>query len=80
MRSNRTLNYFAKFVKRIPDLNGREKEVVLGRLRRKTHVSIGKKWDLTEGRIRQIEDSALTKIRSKSRQLVLFKVNKKTKN
>jgi len=73
VRSNKTLKYFAQYVRKIPDLDGREKQVVLRRLKRNTLEGIGKSWGLTEGRIRQIEKSALTKIKSTSRQLALFK-------
>ncbi|KKR10987.1 MAG: hypothetical protein UT39_C0012G0009 [Candidatus Woesebacteria bacterium GW2011_GWA1_39_21] len=73
MRSNRTLKYFSFFVKKIPALSGKEREVLLKRLRKKTLTSIGKNYGVTEGRIRQIERTALLKIKSKSHQLALFR-------
>lgn len=73
MRSNKTLKYFSFLVKNIPDLTGKERKVLLGRLRKKTLETIGKSFDVTEGRVRQIEKVALNKIRGKSRQLALFK-------
>jgi len=72
MRSNRTVNYFSFFIKNIPDLSGKERTVLLSRLRKKTLEGIGKKFDVTEGRIRQIEKFAIGKLRSKSHQLALF--------
>jgi len=71
--SNKTLKYFSHFIQKIPDLSGKEKVVMLGRLRKKTLSFIGKSFGVTEGRIRQIEKSGIKKIRSKSHQLALFK-------
>jgi DNA-directed RNA polymerase sigma subunit (sigma70/sigma32) len=72
MRSNRTVNYFAFFIKNIPDLTGKERTVLLSRLRKKTLEAIGGKYNVTEGRVRQIEKYAIGKIKSKSHQLALF--------
>jgi len=73
MRSNRTLKYFSGFIKKIPDLTGKERVILLGRLRKKTHIMIGKSFGVTEGRIRQIEKTSIRKIKSKSHQLNLFR-------
>jgi hypothetical protein len=73
MTPNRTLRYFSFFIKRIPDLTGKERKVLLGRLRKKTLVMIGKSFAVTEGRIRQIEKTAIRKIKSKNHQLALFR-------
>jgi DNA-binding CsgD family transcriptional regulator len=75
MTPNRTLRYFSFFVKKIPDLSGKERQVLLGRLRKKTLETIGKSFGLTEGRIRQVEKTAIKKIKSNSHQLALFKKN-----
>ena len=72
MRSNQTLKYFRFYIRKAPDLSGKEKTILLKRLRRTSLEEIGKLYDLTEGRIRQIEKSALRKIKSKARQLSLF--------
>ena len=72
MRSNKTLRYFSKLIRNIPDLSGKERKVLLGRLRKKTHALIGHTFDVTEGRVRQIEKKAIGKIRSKKHQLNLF--------
>lgn len=73
MTPNRTLRYFSFFIKKIPDLTGKERKVLLARLRKKTLEVIGKSFNVTEGRIRQIERKAIGKIKSKSHQLNLFK-------
>jgi len=71
--SNKTIRYFSVFIKKIPDLSGKERKVLLGRLRKRTLTKIGKAFGVTEGRIRQIEKKAIGKIRSKHHQLALFK-------
>jgi DNA-directed RNA polymerase sigma subunit (sigma70/sigma32) len=73
MRSNKTLKFFSAYVKKLPHLTLQEKEVVVRRLRKATLVTIGKLYGVTEGRVRQIEKKAIAKIRSKKRQLSLFK-------
>lgn len=72
MTPNRTLRYFLYFIKKIPDLTGKERKVLLERLTKKKLDIIGKSFGVTEGRIRQIEKSAIKKIRGKSHQLALF--------
>jgi len=73
MRSNRTLKYFSYFVKHTPQLTKKEKKVLFKRLKEVTLSKIGKSFNLTEGRIRQIEKGAIAKIKSKIYQLSLFK-------
>ncbi len=73
MTPNRTLRYFSFFIKKIPDLTGKERKVLLGRLRKRTLEAIGKYFSVTEGRIRQIEKAAIEKIKGNSHQLALFK-------
>ncbi|OGM31532.1 hypothetical protein A2803_02235 [Candidatus Woesebacteria bacterium RIFCSPHIGHO2_01_FULL_44_21] len=73
MRSNKTLEYFSWYIKKFSDLNSRERVVLLSRLAESTHVAIGNKWNVTEGRVRQIEKAAIGKIKSKTHQLALFK-------
>ncbi|KKQ73713.1 MAG: hypothetical protein US96_C0055G0012 [Candidatus Woesebacteria bacterium GW2011_GWB1_38_5b] len=73
MRSNQTLKYFSSFIKNIPDLTANERLVLFKRLEEDTHIKIGKRWNVTEGRVRQIEKAAIKKIRSKTHQLALFK-------
>ncbi len=73
MRSNQTLKYFSYFVKHIPQLTEKEKKVLFERLKEITLSKIGKSFNLTEGRIRQIEKGAIAKIKSKIYQPSLFK-------
>lgn len=73
MRGNRTIRYFSYFIKNIPQLSNKEKRVLSQRLHGTTLEDIGKEFELTEGRIRQIERSAIAKIKSKVYQMSLFK-------
>jgi DNA-directed RNA polymerase sigma subunit (sigma70/sigma32) len=73
MRGNRTIRYFSYFVKRIPQLTNKEKFVLRSRLKKVTLEDLGSEFEVTEGRIRQIEKSAITKIKSKIYQMSLFK-------
>ncbi|OGM28567.1 hypothetical protein A2962_03060 [Candidatus Woesebacteria bacterium RIFCSPLOWO2_01_FULL_39_61] len=76
MRANRTIRYFAAHIKKLPQLTSKEKEVLINRLKMVTLETTGLKYSVTEGRIRQIEKSALTKIRAKIYQQKLFKSSK----
>jgi DNA-directed RNA polymerase sigma subunit (sigma70/sigma32) len=73
MRSNRTLKYFSRFIKSVPQLNQKEKDVLIGRLRENTLEGIGGSFGRSEARIRQIEKRALAKIKNKKYQLSLFR-------
>ncbi|MFH1863574.1 MAG: sigma factor-like helix-turn-helix DNA-binding protein [bacterium] len=73
MRSNQTLKYLAYFIKHIPQLKEKEKKILFERLKETTLSKIGESFNLTEGRIRQIEKEAIAKIKSKIQQLPLFK-------
>lgn len=73
MRANQTLRYFAARITELPHLTLREKEILFKRLDSKTLEEIGKKHGLTAERIRQIEQEALEKVKSKTRQLGMFK-------
>lgn len=73
MRRNRTVRYFSAFIKTLPHLTSKEKTVLLERLKQKTLDKIGKKFSVTEGRVRQIEKSAIRKVKSKKIQQSLFK-------
>lgn len=72
MRANRTLRYFAAHVKNLPFLSFREKYVLKKRSKGVTLDKIGQKFGVTEGRIRQIEKSAINKIKSGLYQQKLF--------
>lgn len=73
MRANRTIRYFAAHINKLPQLTAKEKEVLISRLKMTTLENTGSRYHVTEGRIRQIEKGALTKIRSKIYQQKLFK-------
>lgn len=76
MRANRTIRYFAAHIKKLPQLTSKEKEVLIHRLKMITLEKTGLNYNLTEGRIRQIEKNALAKIRTKIYQQKLFKSEK----
>jgi DNA-directed RNA polymerase sigma subunit (sigma70/sigma32) len=65
MRANQTLAYFTAHISKLPHLSSREKEVLVGRIESSTLEVIGSRFELTEGRIRQIERGALKKVASK---------------
>ncbi len=73
MRSNKTLNYFTAHIRNYPHLTNREKEIIVQRLKKVTLACLGYKFGVTEARIRQIENIAIGKIKSKIQQLQLFK-------
>jgi len=77
MRSNQTILYFKSLIKHKFDLTGKESEILIKRLRRNTLEEIGKKFGITESRVRQIEKAALSKIKSKTHQLTLFTPRRK---
>ena len=72
MRANRTLRYFVAHVKKLPFLTFRERYVLRKRSKGVTLEKIGQKFNVTEGRIRQIEKEAIKKIQSGLYQQKLF--------
>lgn len=75
MTANRTWRYFSNYVDKLPQISAKEKDVLLSRLRKVTLSQIGKKYHVTEGRIRQIEKLAIAKIMHRVYQQKLFKDN-----
>jgi DNA-directed RNA polymerase sigma subunit (sigma70/sigma32) len=73
MRANRTISYFAAHIRKLPNLTSKEKDIIIRRLRSVTLEKIGNNYSVTEARIRQIEKSAIFKIKLKAYQLRLFK-------
>lgn len=69
---NKTILYFASFIKNSKELNHQEKEILLRRLKDKTLEKIGKRYKLSGERIRQIEEKALRKFIAKICQLFLI--------
>ncbi len=72
MRGNRTLRHFTAYIKRLPFLSLKEKYILSKRAQGLTLEKIGKKFGVTEGRIRQIEKKAISKIKIGVYQLKLF--------
>ena len=63
--SNQTLVYFINLVLQSKKLTLKEEDILVRRLRRKKLKQIGRKYKLTDERIRQIEKAALVKLQSK---------------
>jgi len=80
MRANRTLRYFTAHIRKLPHLTSKEKDVLVRRLRKVTLEKIGKSYEVTEGRIRQIEKIAIKKVRSKHFQQALFELKYREKH
>ncbi len=74
MRPNKTLTYFVSHIRKLPHLTSKEKDILVNRLKRTTLEKIGYKYQVTEGRIRQIEKTAIKKMKNKFYQQRLFKV------
>lgn len=70
--SNQTIVYFASFIKDSKEFDGREKEILIKRLKNKKLQTIGRKYKITAERIRQIEEKALHKFKEKTIQLRLL--------
>lgn len=69
---NKTTAYFTSFIRESKEFDGREKEILIRRLRNKRLKTIGKKYKITAERIRQIEERALNKFKEKVIQLRLL--------
>ncbi len=80
MRANRTLRYFTAHIRKLPHLTSKEKDVLVRRLRKVTLERIGKSFEVTEGRIRQIEKGAIKKVKSRYYQQALFELKYREKN
>jgi len=70
--SNKTVSYFALIINNSKELNKKEKEILLARMRKKTLKKIGRKYKVTGERIRQIEKEAILKFIKKTCQLLLL--------
>jgi DNA-directed RNA polymerase sigma subunit (sigma70/sigma32) len=69
---NQTVNYFLKVIRWSKRLNPKEEDILVKRLRKKKLRQIGKKYHVSDERIRQIENSALHKLSEKNFQERLF--------
>ncbi|MBI2443557.1 MAG: hypothetical protein HYV40_06680 [Candidatus Levybacteria bacterium] len=70
--ANQTLKYFSSLVSDSHELNHREKDILLRRLKNQHLRKIGRKYEVTAERIRQIEEQALGKFTKKILQLLLL--------
>ncbi len=70
--SNQTVLYFTSFIRNARELNHKEKEILLGRLKKKRLKSIGRKYKVSAEWVRQLEKHALHKFFKKINQLLLF--------
>lgn len=70
--SSQTEDYFISFIQNAKELSGKEKEILIKRLRAQRLKRIGRKYKVTAERIRQIEKKALAKFGKKITQLLLL--------
>ena len=70
--SSQTLKYFNSIISHAKELNRKEKEILIKRLKKQKLQKIGKKYKVTAERVRQIEKEALLKFKKKMIQLMLF--------
>lgn len=71
--SSQSLDYFITLIKKAKNLRLREKDVLISRLKGKKLKTLGRRWRVTDERIRQIEEIALEKLADKRiSQLLLF--------
>jgi len=69
---NQTVGYFINFIGCSKRLSPKEEDILIKRLRRKKLKTIGRKYKVTDERIRQIEQIALKKLSEKNYQEKLF--------
>ncbi len=70
--STQTAKYFISIIKNAKELSKKEKDILIRRLKETTLRKIGKKYKVSDERIRQIEEKALEKFIKKMCQLMLF--------
>lgn len=70
--SSQTAKYFISIIKNAKELDKKEKDILIRRLKETTLRKIGKKYKVSDERIRQIEEKALEKFIKKMCQLLLF--------
>lgn len=69
---NQTIVYFLRLITGSRRLTSKEEDILVRRLKRKKLKQIGRRYKVTDERIRQIEAKALNKLRSKIFQERLF--------
>lgn len=71
--SSQSLVYFISIINHARYLNRKEKDILVRRLKGLTLEKIGKRYKVSDERIRQIEENALLKLGNKKiSQLLLF--------
>lgn len=71
--SSQSLDYFISIVNAARNLTKKEKDILVRRLHGVTLQKIGRRYKVTDERIRQIEEEALDKLGNKKiSQLLLF--------
>lgn len=70
--SSQTAKYFISIIKNAKELDKKEKDILIRRLKETTLRKIGKRYKVSDERIRQIEGKALEKFIKKMCQLLLF--------
>jgi len=70
--TSKSREYFTSLIVNSKNLNKKEKDILVRRLRGSTLAWIGRRYKLTAERIRQIEEGALIKLGKKISQLLLF--------
>jgi len=71
--SSQSLDYFVTVINQAKNLTKKEKDILVRRLHKITLKKIGKRYKVTDERIRQIEKEALRKLGNKKiSQLLLF--------
>lgn len=70
--SSQTISHFISIVKNARELDKKEKNILIKRLKGVTLKNLGKKYKVSDERIRQIEQKSLQKLIKKMCQLMLF--------
>lgn len=70
--SSQTISYFISIIQNAKELDKKEKDILTRRLKDTTLAKIGKKYKVSDERIRQIEQRAIQKFIKKMCQLMLF--------
>ena len=70
--SSQTISYFISIIKNAKELDKKEKDILIKRLKDTTLKKIGRKYKVTGERIRQVEERSLQKFIKKMCQLLLF--------
>jgi len=70
--TSQSLGYFIEFIDHLKELDKKEKDILIRRLKKQTLNQIGKKYRLTGERVRQIENQALKKLKTTICQLRLL--------